>query len=135
MAGAIAGVVLVSAIAPKALRADEFNDRTIVHFTSPVEVPGAILQPGTYVFKVLETEGERVTVQISDEKEKHVFALAIAEHNYTGTPQAHRDDPLAPTPGKTAMTFYEAKAGEPQKLKTWFYPGQSFGFDFVYPKH
>lgn len=133
-AAAIVGAVLVSSLLPQALRAEEFNDRTIVKFTNAVEVPGAVLQPGTYVFKVLQSEADRVTVQISDEKEKHVFALCLATHNNHGTPQAHADDPLEPTPGKTVMTFYEAKAGQPQALKTWFYPGQSFGFDFVYPK-
>jgi hypothetical protein len=130
----IAGAVLASAFAPNALRADDFNDRAVVHFSNAVEVPGAILQPGTYVFKVLESEADRVTVQISDERESHVFATAIAMHNQYGTPETHRDDPLAPTPGKTVMTFYEAPQGQPQALKTWFYPGQSFGFDFVYSR-
>ena len=131
---AIAGALLVSVIAPNALRADDFNDRTIVHFSGPVEVPGAVLQPGTYVFKVLESEADRTVIQISDERESHVYALALATHNNYGTPAMHNEDPIAPTPGKTVMTFYEAPAGQPQALKTWFYPGQSFGFDFVYPK-
>jgi hypothetical protein len=131
---AIAAAMVMSSIAPQTLRADDFNDRTIVHFSGAVEVPGAILQPGTYVFKVLESEADRVIVQISDERESHVFATAIATHNQYGTTATHRDDPLAPTPGKTVMTFYEAPAGQPQVLKTWFYPGQSFGFDFVYSK-
>ena len=131
---AVAGAVVVSWIAPQVARADDFNDRTIVRFGNAVEVPGAILQPGTYVFKVLESEADRIVIQISDERESHVFATAIATHNQYGTPETHRDDPLAPTPGKTVMTFYEAPAGQPQALKTWFYPGQSFGFDFVYPK-
>jgi hypothetical protein len=32
------------------------------------------------------------------------------------------------------MTFRERAAGEPQAIRSWFYPGDNFGQEFVYPK-
>jgi len=126
--------LMVAAFLPRVARADDFNDMTIVKFSSAVRVPGATLAAGTYKFQVLETAADRIVVKITNETESHTFATVIANRNYWGTPAAHRDDPLAPTPGKTEFAFYESPAGQPQAVKTWFYPGQSFGFEFVYDK-
>jgi hypothetical protein len=73
-------------------------------------------------------------VQISNERENHVFATLDAIPENHGTPAAHRRDPLAPTEDKTVITFYEAPTGQPQPVKTWYYPGQSYGLQFVYSK-
>src|SRR6185295_4500268 len=35
---------------------------------------------------------------------------------------------------KTVMTFAERAAGQPQALRAWFYPGELWGQEFVYPK-
>ncbi len=35
---------------------------------------------------------------------------------------------------KTVMTFTERPAGEPEALRAWFYPGRTWGEEFVYPK-
>src|SRR5271166_5274290 len=32
------------------------------------------------------------------------------------------------------MTFYEVPAGQPQPVRAWFYPGDLYGQEFVYPK-
>ena len=126
--------LLFAALAPRTVLADEWNDRTIVNFSNPVQVPGATLDAGTYVFKVLQSDADRIVVQILNPREDHVFATAIAQEDFHGTAQARREDPLAPTPGKTHFSFYEAQQGQPPAIKTWFYPGQSYGFDFLYPK-
>jgi len=131
---AACAALLWAALSPRAARADDLNDRTIVSFSSEVQVPGATLPAGTYVFKVLESSADRIVVQISDKSEKHVFATSIAVPNHHMTAKARREDPIAPEVGKTQFTFYETPAGQPQQIKTWFYPGQSYGFDFVYPK-
>jgi hypothetical protein len=123
-----------AAMSPRPALADDFNDRTIITFSNTVQVPGATLPAGTYVFKVLETSADRVTVQISNKREDKVFALVNATPNHYGTPESHRDDPQAPTTGKTVITFYETSNGQPQPIKTWFYPGQSFGLNFTYSK-
>ena len=35
---------------------------------------------------------------------------------------------------KTVMTFRERAAGSPEAIRAWFYPGNSWGQEFVYPK-
>jgi hypothetical protein len=120
---------LTSAIlAPNAL-ADEWSRKTKVTFTSPVETPGvhlpgwSVLPPGTYVFKILDSQADRHIVQIFSEDEKTVYATILAIPNYR----------LQAT-DKTVITFRERPAGEPEALRAWFYPGRNWGEEFVYPK-
>jgi hypothetical protein len=117
-----------AAFAPGA-RADEWNQKTVVTFSGPVEIPGvhltgfAVLPAGTYVFKLLNSESDRHIVQIFSADEKTVYATILAIPNYR----------LKVT-GKTVMTFRERPAGEPEALRAWFYPGSNSGEEFVYGK-
>lgn len=111
--------------APKA-KADDFNRKSIVTFSAPVEVGGSgaqVLPAGTYVFKVMNPGAYSHIVQISNQDETHVFTLIVAMPNYR----------LKPT-NKTVMTFSERPAGEPEALKAWFYPGREWGEQFVYDR-
>jgi len=113
------------AILPSAL-ADDWNKKTKVTFSSPVEVPGVgaqVLPAGTYWFKLLDSASDRHIVQIFNEKQDHIFTTILAIPNYR----------LRAT-GKTVMTFKERAEGEPQAIRTWFYPGRQWGEEFVYPK-
>src|SRR5665213_1078702 len=40
---------------------------------------------------------------------------------------------MKPT-GKSVITFDERAAGSPEAVKGWFYPGDNYGHEFVYPK-
>src|SRR5260370_456301 len=44
--------------------ADEWNKETVLEFSGPVEVPGKVLTPGKYVFKIADSESDRNIVQI-----------------------------------------------------------------------
>jgi len=117
--------VLCVLVAPKA-KADDFNRKSIVTFSAPVEVGGSgaqILPAGTYVFKVINSGAYEHIVQISNQDETHVFTLIVAMPNYR----------LKST-DKTVMTFSERPAGQPEALKAWFYPGREWGEQFVYDK-
>jgi hypothetical protein len=106
------------------VKADAWNKKTIFTFSQPVEVPGDVVLPaGTYVFKLLDSASNRHIVQIFNEDQNHVYATVLAIPNYR----------LRVT-GKTAITFTERAAGEPQAIKAWFYPGDNFGQEFVYRK-
>ena len=107
-------------------KADEWNKKTIVTFNEPVEVPGVgaqILPAGTYVFKLFDSQGDRHIVQIFNKAEDHVYTtiLAIPDYRVRAT-------------GKTVMTFKERAEGQPEAIRTWFYPGREWGEEFVYPK-
>ena len=36
--------------------------------------------------------------------------------------------------GKNIISFEERAAGAPEAVRAWFYPGDNFGHEFVYPK-
>lgn len=104
-------------------QADEWNKETKITVDQAIEVPGAVLPPGTYIFKLVDSPSDRHVVQVFNERQDHVFASVIAIPNYRLTPTGH-----------TVITFYEVPAGQPQPVRAWFYPGDNFGQEFVYPK-
>ncbi len=116
------------ALAPSA-KADEWDRKTVVKFSQPIEVPGVhlkglgVLPAGTYVFKVLDSQANRHIVQIFSEDESKVYATILAIPNYR----------LQST-DKTVIMFSERPAGQPEALRGWFYPGRRWGEEFVYPK-
>lgn len=114
-----------AAFAPGA-RADEWNRKTKVTFSEPVEVPGVgaqTLPAGTYVFKIMDSMSDRHIVQIMNETEDHVYTTILAIPNYR----------LKAT-DKTVISFRENAAGSPEAIRAWFYPGRQWGEEFVYPK-
>jgi hypothetical protein len=115
----------VVAVLPSA-KADDWNRKTTITFSAPVEVPGVgaqILPAGTYVFKILDSPSDRHIVQIFNQAEDHVFTTILAIPNYR----------LHPT-DKTVVTFKERGDGQPEAIRAWFYPGRQWGEEFVYPK-
>jgi len=117
--------VMATAIAPSS-NAQVYNRKTIVTFNKPVEIPGVgaqVLPAGKYVFRLVDSLSSRDIVQIFNEDETHVYATILAIPNYR----------LKPT-SETVIRFKERAAGSPEALKAWFYPGNTFGQEFVYPK-
>jgi LPXTG-motif cell wall-anchored protein len=120
------GVLAIGLFLLPAARADEWNKKTIVTFSQPVEVPGVgaqILPAGTYVFKLVDSQSDRNIVRIFNEDETVVFTTILAIPNY----RLHATD-------QTVLTFSERAAGTPEAIRAWFYPGQTWGQEFVYPK-
>ena len=122
-------MVLMSAVLAPGARADDWNRKTAITFSSPVEIPGVhlagwgVLPAGTYVFKILDSQTDRHIVQIFNQDETTIYATILAIPNYR----------LKAT-DKTVMTFRERPAGQPEALRAWFYPGRNWGEEFVYPK-
>jgi hypothetical protein len=123
------GLALMGAVFSPGAKADEWNRKTVMTFSGPVEIPGVhlkgwgVLPAGTYVFRILNSQSDRHIVQIFSEDEKTVYATILAIPNYR----------LRAT-DKTVVTFRERPAGEPEALRAWFYPGRNWGEEFVYPK-
>ena len=117
--------LLALAFSPN-VNADEWNQKTKVTFSQPVEVPGAgaqVLPAGTYVFKLLDSPANRHIVRIFNADETHVHTTILAIPNYR----------LRAT-DETVMTFRERTVGEAKAIRAWFYPGRQWGHEFVYPK-
>jgi len=114
---------LLGAIVLPSARADEWNKKTVVTFSQAVEVPGQILPAGTYTFQLLDSPSDRHIVQIFNADGSHLIATILAINNYR----------LQST-GDTVMKFNERAGDAPEALRAWFYPGNRFGQEFVYPK-
>jgi hypothetical protein len=117
-----AAAALTVALAPAA-RADEWNKKTILTFSGPVQIPGATLPAGSYVFKLADIAGNRHVVQVFDKDEKKIYTTMLAVPN-------QRLDPS----DKPIVLFSERATGSPQAVKVWYYPGETIGNEFVYPK-
>jgi len=117
----LCAAVLTIAFVPAA-RPDDWNKKTVVTTNVPIEVPGKALPAGTYVFKLLDSPSNRNIVQIFDKDEKHLLATVLTVPDYRLEPA---DKPL--------LQFEERPSGTPEALKAWFYPGENYGREFVYP--
>jgi len=124
LTGAVLCVAAFAAmLTPAVLMADESNKKTTITFSAPVEIPGKVLPAGTYVFKLLDSSSNRNIVQIFDQDETHVIATLLAVST----------DMIQP-PDQTIVRFAERASNEPEAVKAWFYPGESVGWEFVYPE-
>ena len=126
---AVFSLALLGVVCLPGAKADEWNNKTVITFSGPVEIPGVhlkgwgVLPAGTYVFKLLDSQSDRHIVQIFNKDETVVYATILAIPNYR----------LKAT-GKTVITFRERPAGLPEALRAWFYPGKVWGDEFVYPR-
>jgi len=108
------------------LLADDYNRRTVVTFSEPVMVAGVpvvTLEPGTYVLKLAGSQNSRNIVQVFNERGNKLFTTVLAIPNFRVV-----------RTGKSQFSFWETPRGNPTALKAWFYPGDHWGQEFVYPK-
>ncbi|MGB7468688.1 MAG: LPXTG cell wall anchor domain-containing protein, partial [Candidatus Acidiferrum sp.] len=108
---------------PGNAKADAWNKATKLTFSGPVEVPGRALPAGTYWFQLMDSSSNRHIVQIWNSDRSQLLATILAIPNYR----------LRPT-GDSVISFAERPSGSPEAIQDWFYPGDNFGQEFVYPK-
>ena len=119
-----AAMLLTMSATPASAQGGPLDSRTEFTFNQPVELPGVTLPPGTYVFRFVDaTTGRKVMqVQAKDASSK-TFGMFL-------TINAER-----PRPSDDAeLRFLETPAGQPAAVKTWWYPGNTIGREFIYPK-
>lgn len=102
--------------------ANQWNDRTILKFDAPMMVPGATLAPGSYVFKLMDSQSNRHMVQIFKEDGHQLIATTQA------VPIKRMD-----AKGDVVLKLNPTEMGAPAAIKAWFYPGTLYGHEFVYP--
>ena len=123
MTAAGAAAIVLTMSATPAL-AQPLDSRTEFTFNNPVEMPGVTLPPDTYIFRFIDaTTGKKVMqVQAKDASSKNygMFMTISAQR-----PRASDD---------AELRFLETPAGQPAAVKTWWYPGNTIGREFIYPK-
>jgi hypothetical protein len=120
-ASALLGASLAGALVPS-LRADDLDKKTILTVNERVAVEDVVLPPGEYVLKLLDSQSDRHIVEIFNRDETQLIGteLAMLAYRLEPSPSAH-------------VTFYEAPAGQLPALRTWFYPGDHAGIEFLPP--
>jgi hypothetical protein len=121
--GLVLAVSLIGSAAPSTAAAQTRNNRTVLTFSQPIEVPGRILPAGTYTFQLADSLSDRHIVQIFNADGSQIITTILAINNYRLT-----------ATDKTVVTFNESVRGAPEAIRAWFYPGNNFGQEFVYPK-
>jgi hypothetical protein len=99
-----------------------FERRTLFTFSGPVAIPGVTLPSGQYLFRLASTT-RRDVVQVLSGDGKTPYAMFFA------LPAQRQDVPANPE-----IRFMETAAGMPAAVRTWWYPGDRTGWEFVYPK-
>jgi len=120
----VGALILAASTVTFRARADEWDKRTVVTIDQPIQVTKTVLQPGTYVFRLLDSPANRNIVQIYNADQTHLITTILAINNYR----------LQPT-GNSKFLFYETPQGSPKAVHAWFYPGDEYGQEFPYPKH
>jgi hypothetical protein len=116
-------VAIVAVLVVPGVRADEYNKLTYLTFSGPVQVPGVTLPAGTYMFKLADPDTGRRAIQIwsQDGTKLYTTLLTIPDEM-----MAAQSDPV--------VMFKETPSGSPNAIKSWFYPGERIGQEFIYPK-
>jgi len=97
--------------------------RTIFTFSGPVTIPGATLPAGKYVFRLAEPNTSARVVQVFSADGKKPYGMFFSH-------PAERADAAS----KPEVRFMETARGTAAAIKTWWYPGERTGFEFIYPK-
>lgn len=105
------------------------NQDTFFTFSQAVELPGKTLPAGTYFFQLMDSPSNRHIVKIMSQDKKDLHATLMAIPYYSN--EKPSDEPqvrFMETPASTAA------AGGTNAIRIWFYPGNSVGHEFIYPR-
>jgi len=114
-------VVVASATLLPAIKADDWDKQTRVTLNTAVAIPGQVLAPGTYIFKLASDSADRNIVQIFNEDQRRIIATVLAA-------SARRTEVTS----ETVITLGERSNGGSKVLEKWFYSGEEDGVEFLY---
>jgi len=122
--GSMCAVTMIAGLAPAIASAQPADKTTYFTFSGPVDMPGVALPAGKYVFRLANPDTSRNVVQVASADGKRVVGLFFSH------PAERRD-----AAKDSEIRFMEASAGTPPAVKTWWYPGERTGYEFIYPKN
>ena len=114
---------VLAGVGSTSANAQTFDQRTYFTFSQPVALPGVTLPPGRYMFRLLDPMGGRRVVQVLDAEGTRSYALLMSMPTFGVEP--------APKP---EVRFLETREGARPVVKSWWYPGQFVGREFLYSK-
>jgi len=104
------------------------NQDTFFTFSQAVELPKTTLPAGTYFFQLMDSPSNRHIVKVMSQDRKQLFATLMAIPFYSN------DRPSDKPEVRFMETPATAGASAANAIKIWFYPGNSTGHEFIYPR-
>ena len=93
---------LLGFVSASSVLAARQDDKTVLTFSQPVEIPGHVLPAGTYTFKLVDSMSDRHIVQVFNADGSEIIATVMAIPDYRLTPT-----------DETVIKFSEVPAGFP----------------------
>ena len=107
------GLLALLMTAPPQARADVWNQKTVVTFSGPVEIPGQQLPAGTYVFKLLDSQSDRNVVQVFDKSETHLYGTFLTVPTQSKHPKEAAELATWLTDAKQEVAEFQASGAFP----------------------
>jgi hypothetical protein len=127
-AGILAALLVTAASTRAYAQLTTTHKTTYLTFSGPVQVPGATLPAGTYLFRVANPPVQTIW-EVVDAKHQHVLAQFFFVPTGNRTVQE-----INRAGGKPVVRFHETPHGVAPALKTLYYPLDSAGYVFLYPR-
>jgi hypothetical protein len=103
--------------------AQTWDKKVYFTFSGPVEIPGATLPAGKYLFHLADPDSGRQVLQVQSADGKKVYGM------FFGVPVQRNE-----APNEAEVRFMEAPAGVPPAISTVWYGGEKTGRELIYPK-
>jgi hypothetical protein len=103
--------------------AQPLDKRTLFTFSGPVALPGVTLPAGQYLFRLADPNSSPKVVQVLNADGTKPYGLFF-------TIAAERLEPAS----SPKVRFMETASGMPAAIRTWWYPGERRGYEFIFPR-
>ena len=103
--------------------AQTIDKKVYFTFSGPVEIPGATLPAGKYLFHLADPDSGRQVLQVQSADGKKVYGMFFSL-------PAQRPSP----PNEAEVRFMEAASGAPAVIGTLWYAGERTGRELIYPR-
>ena len=127
IAAAVFTAAFLTAATSASAQDSNINQRTILTFSGPVQMPGVTLPGGKYVFRLADTALHNV-MQVFDGDEKRIIG------QWFFIPKNRTTQEASAANGKPVVMFKEMPEGFTPAIQYYFYPTDLTGKEFIYPK-
>ncbi len=119
----LVSVIFVLSLIALTLPAFAQNETVLnVHVTRPVAIPGKILTPGNYVFRLQDEQTVPQAVQVTT-------ATGIPVAGFIQVFESTREHA-----GNEVITASEPDSAGLSRINSFYFPGERYGYRFVYSK-
>lgn len=118
----VCAVTLLALTTAPAVAQTPIDKRVLFTFSGPVTLPGVTLPAGKYLFR-LPSAINRNLVQVLNAEGTKTYGTFFA---------IPAERPVVPE--NPEVRFMETPVNTTHPIRTWWYPGESTGFEFIYPK-